>query len=58
MLLIDGRVPESYEEAIEDEYKREWNDAMKNEMESLHTNHTFELMKLPKGKTAMKNKWI
>ncbi|TYK18300.1 Retrovirus-related Pol polyprotein from transposon TNT 1-94 [Cucumis melo var. makuwa] len=52
---IQEKEPESYEEAIEDEHKREWNDAMKDEMESLHANHTFELVKLPKGKTALKN---
>ncbi|KAA0040427.1 Retrovirus-related Pol polyprotein from transposon TNT 1-94 [Cucumis melo var. makuwa] len=50
--------PESYEEAIEDEHKREWNDAMKDEMKSLHANHTFELVKLSKGKTALRNKWV
>ena len=58
MLLTDGGEPESYEEAIEDEHKNEWNDAMKDEMESLHANHTFEFVKLPKGKTELKNKWV
>ena len=29
-----------------------------NEMESLHENHSFELVKLPKGKRALKNKWV
>jgi ATP-binding cassette subfamily B (MDR/TAP) protein 1 len=27
-------------------------------MKSLHENHTFELVKLPKGKRALKNKWV
>jgi ATP-binding cassette subfamily B (MDR/TAP) protein 1 len=27
-------------------------------MKSLHENHTFELMKLSKGKKALKNKWV
>ncbi|TYK14965.1 retrovirus-related Pol polyprotein from transposon TNT 1-94 [Cucumis melo var. makuwa] len=31
---------------------------MKDEMESLHANHTFELVKLPKGKPALRNKWV
>nr|GFD19733.1 retrovirus-related Pol polyprotein from transposon TNT 1-94 [Tanacetum cinerariifolium] len=27
-------------------------------MNSLHENNTFELVKLPKGKRALKNKWV
>ncbi|GJY61083.1 putative RNA-directed DNA polymerase, partial [Tanacetum coccineum] len=33
-------------------------DAMQDEMKSLYENNTFELMKLPKGKRALKNKWV
>ncbi|KAL6336537.1 hypothetical protein AAG906_025087 [Vitis piasezkii] len=29
-----------------------------DEMESLHENHSFELVKLPKGKRALKNRWV
>ena len=54
-LLTDGGEPESYEEAIKDEHKREWNNVMKDEMESLHTNYTFEfVVKLPKEKIHWK----
>ncbi|KAL9253629.1 Retrovirus-related Pol polyprotein from transposon TNT 1-94-like protein [Drosera capensis] len=31
---------------------------MEDEMKSLHDNHTFDLMKLPKDKKALKNRWI
>ena len=31
---------------------------MQNEMKSLHENHAFELVKLPKGKKALKDKWV
>ena len=31
---------------------------MQEEMDSLHKNHTYELVKLPKGKKALKNKWV
>ncbi|KAL4367117.1 hypothetical protein GQ457_05G026950 [Hibiscus cannabinus] len=31
---------------------------MKDELQSLHDNHTFELVKLPKGKRALKNQWV
>ncbi|KAL6336690.1 hypothetical protein AAG906_036004 [Vitis piasezkii] len=49
---------ESYVEAMKDENKMKWVDAMRDEMESLHENHSFELVKLPKGKRALKNRWV
>ncbi|RVW71312.1 Retrovirus-related Pol polyprotein from transposon TNT 1-94 [Vitis vinifera] len=57
VMFTDGEEPESFEEAIESEQKREWIEAFQDEMKSLHDNHTFELMKLSKGKRALKNKW-
>ena len=27
-------------------------------MKSLHENHTFDLVKLPQGRKALKNKWV
>ncbi|KAL6350220.1 hypothetical protein AAG906_004163 [Vitis piasezkii] len=50
--------PESYEEAMGVENKMKWVDAMQDEMKSLHENHSFELVKLPKGKRALKNRWV
>ncbi|KAL6315857.1 hypothetical protein AAG906_012193 [Vitis piasezkii] len=35
-----------------------WVDAMQDEMKSLHENHSFELVKLPKRKRALKNMWV
>ena len=32
--------------------------AMQEEMESLQKNHTYDLVELPKGKKALKNKWV
>ena len=58
VLLTDGGEPESYEEAMEDENKMKWVDALQDEMKSLHENHSFELVKLPKGKRALKNRWV
>jgi hypothetical protein len=43
---------------MEDEHKKEWMRAMQEEMDSLHKNHTYELVKLPKGKKTLKNKWV
>ena len=31
---------------------------MQDEMKSLHENHTYDLVELPKGKRALKNKWV
>ena len=56
MLLTDRGEPECYEEAMEDEHKNQWIEAMQDEMKSLHENHTYELVKLPKGMRALKNK--
>ena len=33
-------------------------EAMQDEMKSLHKNHTYDLVELPKGKRALKNKWV
>ncbi|KAK9008582.1 hypothetical protein V6N11_075471 [Hibiscus sabdariffa] len=58
VLLTDEGEPEFYEEAMESECKDQWVEAMKDELQSLHDNHTFELVKLPKGKRALKNRWV
>ena len=31
---------------------------MQEELKSLHENHTYDLVKLPQGKKAFKNKWV
>jgi hypothetical protein len=38
--------------------KNEWQKAMQEEMKSLHENHTYDLVELPKGKRSLKNKWV
>lgn len=40
------------------EKKEEWFSAMQDEMESLQENHTYNLVKLPKGNKTLKNKWV
>nr|KYP59119.1 Retrovirus-related Pol polyprotein from transposon TNT 1-94 [Cajanus cajan] len=40
------------------EEKDKWYIVMREEMKSLHENHTFELGKLPQGKRELKNKWV
>lgn len=54
LLLTNGGEPKSYEEAISDESKNEWFKAMQEEMKPLNENHTYERVKFPKGKRALK----
>ena len=58
VLLADDSEPECYEEAIADESREKWLNAMQEEMESLHANYTYDLVELPKGKRALRNKWV
>lgn len=43
---------------MEHEKKGEWTKAMQEEMKSLLENRTYDLVKLPKGKKVLKNKWV
>ncbi|KAF3623962.1 Reticuline oxidase-like protein [Capsicum annuum] len=45
VLLTDGGEPEFHEEAVEDEHKDQWIEAMQDEMKSLHKNHAYELLR-------------
>ncbi|RVW88410.1 Retrovirus-related Pol polyprotein from transposon TNT 1-94 [Vitis vinifera] len=56
LLLTDGGELECYNEALQDENSSKWELAMKDEMDSLLGNQTWELTKLPVGKKALHNK--
>ena len=58
MLLTDEGEPESFEEAKDDTHSRKWLSVMQDEMDSLDENHTYELVELPKGKRALRNKCV
>nr|GMD34415.1 Retrovirus-related Pol polyprotein from transposon TNT 1-94 [Ipomoea batatas] len=57
VLLTDGGKPESNEEVVESEQKRQCLEAMQDEMNSLYANNTFELVRAPKNKEALKNRF-
>ena len=56
VMLTDAGEPESYQEAIESEQKEKWLVAMQEEMDALQKNHTYNLVLLPSGMKALKNK--
>ena len=43
---------------MESDDRELWMEAMKDEIGSLHENHTYDLVKLPKGKKALRNRWV
>ena len=58
LLLIDSSEPECYEEAKKVDTKKKWEQGMKEEMDSLVNNHTWDLVQLPRRKRALQNKWV
>ena len=43
---------------IDDHSRKLWTYILEEEMDSLHENHTDELTELPRGKKALRNKWV
>ena len=56
--MIDGGELECYNEAMQDENLSKWELAMKDELDFLLGNQTWELTELPTRKKALHNKWI
>ena len=47
VLLTDSGEPKCYEEAVQIETRKKWEQAMKEEMDSLAHNQTWDLVKMP-----------
>ncbi|KAE8695714.1 hypothetical protein F3Y22_tig00110694pilonHSYRG00408 [Hibiscus syriacus] len=58
LLLTENGEPECYDEAMQIEDSVKWESSMKDEMNLLMSNQTWELAELPPGKKALHNKWI
>ena len=58
ILVTDEGEPENYQEVLTLDEKNVWLDAMKEEMDSLKKNETYELVEPPKGKKVLKNRWV
>jgi hypothetical protein len=56
--LTDSGEPECYEEAMQVDTKKKWEQGMKEEMDSLENNQTWDLVQLPTGKRELQNKWV
>ena len=50
--------PSTYEETVSCSDSSKWMISMQEEMESLHKNGTWDLVRLPKGKKAIRCKWV
>ena len=58
IMLTDADEPESYEAAHASEQQEKWQRAMREEMDSLQHNHTYDLVTRPKGRRVLRNKWV
>jgi hypothetical protein len=58
IVLIDVGEPKFYDEDVQMDTKIQREFAMKEEMDSLLKNQTWDLCKLPVGKRALHNKWV
>ena len=57
-MLADKAEPCSVEDALTSPEREYWRHAMKSELKSLLENDTWTLKELPKGRSALKCKWI
>lgn len=55
---IEAQDPITYNEAISSNESAEWIAAMSEEIESLHKNQTWELVKRPKRQKLVGCKWV
>ena len=57
-LLTDSGEPEGYEESMHIETRKKWEEGMKEEIDSLVNNQTWDLVQLLVGKITLQNKWV
>jgi hypothetical protein len=58
MLSSTDDEPKMVREAVELIEDKLWKDSMVEEMESLHKNETWDLVKLPNGRKLVNSKWV
>jgi hypothetical protein len=58
VLIATNDEPQSIKGAVESVEGKLWKDSMVEEMESLHKNETWDLVKLPSGRKHVDSKWV
>ena len=58
VLITDEEEPENFQEVQTHADKVSWMKAKQEEMHSLLKNDSYELVELPKGRKALRNKWV
>jgi hypothetical protein len=58
MLTTIDDEPKLIGEVVDSEKGKRWKDTMVEEMESLHKNETWDLVKLPSGRNLVSSKWV
>lgn len=51
-------IPNTYEDAIQSPDREKWIEAMKDEINSIEENKTWDLVELPANKNLVDNKWV
>ena len=57
-LVTEDGEPSCYQEAIDDTDSEKWKKAMKEEMDSLAKNNTWDVVELPEGRSVVGCKWV
>ena len=57
-MMTGSREPKCYEEAMQVETGKMWEQGMNEEMDSLVRNQIWDLVKFPAEKRASQNKWV
>jgi hypothetical protein len=55
--MLNSTEPDCYDEAIRNDHKDEWQEAMQDEMQSHRENQTWELVDLPASKKTIPCTW-
>lgn len=50
--------PKTYKQAMKCEQRELWKDAMQSELNSINLHHTWEIVDLPKDRSAIGSKWV
>ena len=58
LLVVDTDDPQTYEEAMRRDDSKAWHEAMQSEINSMYENQVWNLVNLPDGKKAVRNKWV